>query len=352
MGRIRIHNLGEGLGDCFIIELIKNDNIESSENTTEKIVIMVDGHNYRKELSEDAHNDVNSEIKETLVNIKKVDYLVVTHCDADHIAGVIPLINDSTYNAVFANTVIIYNYIIENRVNYCHAQRFEKLIQNRKVVSSAADQKTLNLVEYHRNAKPSDQNLKLLHYDIRRTRVDPAECKNPNIAFLTLLQPNREGILAIQQHFRRHNINYQNSEKIEKKQPDAKMVNRNSIAFLLEYDKKTILFTGDGYFDEIEKRLEALTGFDKKKVDLIKIPHHGAEENNEKLVSFSQIHQCTNFIVTGEKEYKEKHPSGKLLRELLENAATRIYTKIEIDPAKCKIMVQPGQICKNTKIVI
>lgn len=49
---------------------------------------------------------------------------------------------------------------------------------------------------------------------------------------------------------------------------------------------------------------------------MIKIPHHGAKDNNKGLANFARNHGTREFIVTCNEDWNEKHPSEEILQEL------------------------------------
>ena len=63
---------------------------------------------------------------------------------------------------------------------------------------------------------------------------------------------------------------------------DASITNLSSIMFLVEFEGKKILFTGDGVGRDVldilsEKKM--LNSEGRLHVDILKVPHHGSERN-------------------------------------------------------------------------
>ena len=63
---------------------------------------------------------------------------------------------------------------------------------------------------------------------------------------------------------------------------DASITNLSSIMFLMEFEEKKILFTGDGVGRDVldilsEKKM--LNSEGRLHVDILKVPHHGSERN-------------------------------------------------------------------------
>ncbi|WP_201008725.1 MBL fold metallo-hydrolase [Paenibacillus glycanilyticus] len=78
----------------------------------------------------------------------------------------------------------------------------------------------------------------------------------------------------------------QSIEEISKKpfEPDTAEINGSSIAFILEFEGKRLLFLGDSHSDVVEHNLRKLlkqTNNDEEKLwfDLVKVSHHGSKFN-------------------------------------------------------------------------
>ena len=303
--------MGEGLGDCFFIEL-ENDYCET--------IIMVDG----RKGNGISYNRIEGQLEEYYKQNRKIDYLIVTHIDADHINGInriLKLPETNIIKKLFEKTIVIYNHVTRPVVNYGHAVIFEDLIKNYHVIPTCKK----NYIPY------SSPGLKILSYE-KRQHFDPRDQENDmEYAYLTLLHPSDKWEID-QVH-----QDYLDKTSKSKVQPKAELVNLYSIAFLIEYRKKTVLFTGDGNIEILKNKISKLKnmceGASHRKIDLIKMPHHGAKSNNIGLVEFAKNHQCGTFIVTGEKVWNHKHPSKELIVDLIKEFQTEleIYTNVQID---------------------
>jgi beta-lactamase superfamily II metal-dependent hydrolase len=78
---------------------------------------------------------------------------------------------------------------------------------------------------------------------------------------------------------------------------DTDAVNGSSIAFILEYEGKRILFLGDSHPSVIEKEIKKeICGKNQKlKVDLIKVAHHGSGGNITK--DLLEMIDCDKFLI-------------------------------------------------------
>jgi beta-lactamase superfamily II metal-dependent hydrolase len=102
---------------------------------------------------------------------------------------------------------------------------------------------------------------------------------------------------------------------------DASMTNADSLVFLFEYQGVSILFTGDSTPDELEKSI-ALLG-EGRKLDLIKLPHHGSCRNV--FPGWLRRVDCRNFIISSDgAELPDKQTIAVLLR-YAKGEAIRIF---------------------------
>ncbi|HSE42435.1 MAG TPA: MBL fold metallo-hydrolase [Acidobacteriota bacterium] len=100
----------------------------------------------------------------------------------------------------------------------------------------------------------------------------------------------------------------------EKFKGDKAEANGSSIGLLAEHDGKTIILGADAYAPVLLKSLKLLSGEEKTKVDVFKLPHHGSRANIntellEKIV-------CKKFLVsTNGKIFK--HPNQQAIARII-----------------------------------
>ena len=70
-----------------------------------------------------------------------------------------------------------------------------------------------------------------------------------------------------------------------------------------------------------------------RKIDLIKISHHGAFHNNSGLPKFAGNHKCTQYLVTGKETWDGDHPSKDLLKKIVDEVKEEVivFTHVNID---------------------
>ena len=199
-------------------------------------------------------------------------------------------------------------------MNYKDAFDFEKMIDGHYVVPTGR----YDYVNF------SNELLRIISLE-KRTRFDV----NDTYAYLTLIAPDRNGIqLAHEDYCAKFKNAENNIKSIE--QPKEHITNHNSIVFLLEFAGKKLLFMGDNNIDQIGPLIDQLKNMNKAKIDMIKIGHHGALDENDGLVEFAKKHECNQFIVTGEEMWNQKHPDKNIM-DGLDNSGIQdihLYTKI------------------------
>lgn len=309
--------MGSNLGDFFFIELEKNG---------VTCVIMVDGNTVK--------NGYTESTKCQIGKYERIDYLIITHIDGDHIKGVRKFWKDCRFRSKFEDTVIIYNFVTQKLVNYKDAFYFEKMIDGHYVVSTGR----YDYVNF------SNELLRIISLE-KRTRFNV----NDTYAYLTLIAPDKDGIkLVYEDYCDKFKSAGNNIGRIG--QPKENITNHNSIVFLLEFAGKKLLFMGDNNIDQIGPLIDGLKKMEEAKIDLIKIGHHGALDENKGLVEFAKKYKCNQLIVTGEENWNKQHPDEHIMEELNNSGIPDInlYTKIKFNNSTFSNIL----ICNKQEITI
>jgi beta-lactamase superfamily II metal-dependent hydrolase len=100
---------------------------------------------------------------------------------------------------------------------------------------------------------------------------------------------------------------------------DGSAANGSSIAFLLEYDGKRCLLTGDAHPKVLADSLElylAEKGLDRLPVDVFKLPHHGSKNNvSRRLLG---LLECRRYLIsTDSSGSRHKHPDDEAIARIL-----------------------------------
>lgn len=100
---------------------------------------------------------------------------------------------------------------------------------------------------------------------------------------------------------------------------DKEVKNNSSIAFVLTYEKHSILFAADSCSSILMRGLKEakLLKDGKAKFDLMHIPHHGSSRNS--CYRFLEAIDCPKYVITGNGENRYKLPDKETIARL--NAA-------------------------------
>ena len=91
---------------------------------------------------------------------------------------------------------------------------------------------------------------------------------------------------------------------------DDSKTNRSSIAFMLEYEGIKMLFPGDAPIQLFQDKLP-------KEIDIVKLPHHGSEKNiNEEFIRNTIV----SYYMLSTDGTKYGHPSKTVIANILNNA--------------------------------
>ncbi len=269
---LKIKVLPANCGDCIIVSFDDGDGIIKN--------ILIDGG------SGSVYDDI---LKNEIVMIKNkkqnIDLLVVTHIDDDHIGGIIKFIEDDTLNDCIKE---VWFNSWEN-----FGLSAVKLSHEQKEIS-AKQAKTL---------ENKLKNMAIWNNELIRQGI----CRNYNKAKITVVSPNQESLEKLKEYVKDEFVISESDDRnkqielLQKRkfQEDTSTPNGSSIAFVLEYHTKKILFTGDGFPSIILEGLQKMnfvTDGQKIHFDYVKLSHHASKYNTSDQL-LSNI-QCNNYVIT------------------------------------------------------
>lgn len=325
--QVKIQTFTVGAGDCITL-LLKNDDKEMH--------IMVDCGLYTQEVNDFIVNEFHN----------RIDYLIVTHIDNDHINGLIEMLKskpDLTINHIFYNC---YQRTSDNLQEWD-----EKMVDNMKRVYGHLPV-VVDMLEQKINAETSMSLAELILENENWKRAWRREYITDESSMVDLgdemgrmifLSPNKEALDTLDKKYRLlfwktlykpKKLDYDKEETIYeslirimeqednegfdeepvsskvldenalKLYADEKMkvlspANEASIAFIWEHEGHRILFMGDANPDQVVKKIGDVYKDTPKPVlfDAIKISHHGsAHSTSKELVS---IADSERYFVTG-----------------------------------------------------
>ncbi len=301
---IEFNDFSKGQEDFFLVKFIDDNKVE--------INILFDGGISSKKCLEHIRDDVNG----------KVDYIILTHIDQDHIKGLLKLYTkaeDYNLKSKLKDTVFVYNRFVNGLVSYNQAEAFEEMIQGREIICSYK--------EYQYNSG----NAIFLSAEQRRKLPK----KEKDQIYITFLSPtDRKEIEPLYDYYQQY------KEKNKNPSGNAYVVNKSSIMCLVEYEESLLLMAGDGYFKDILPTIKILTGSQTicpiSKNALIKISHHGSSENNEGLDEIIRIIPCDKFVLTNvEEALRNKKNSVKVDDYIINLSQTKsVYSNSDYNGLK------------------
>lgn len=261
-----------------------------------------------------------TELKKKLKELTKIDLVVITHIDDDHIAGVINLLNDNRNNSkikrVFFNSgSTLGESIIEEREVSLDEPIEEKSYKQGRTL----EQKLLELKIWERE--------KIIH------GMEDIEIENIKIK---VLAPFKEDLEILNNNWDEEMERYADEiksnelksgeSKIDYKNIDELInspenmsttdINKTSIVLLIEVENKKMLFAGDTSEENLKKSLINL-GYSKEnpiKLDLFKIPHHGSKNNISK--GLIEMIDCKLYLVSTNGK-SHGHPDKEVLAKII-----------------------------------
>ena len=344
-----------GAGDCILVDFIKED-----------YRILIDGgyaETYRKYLKR--------YLTELATQGKRINLLIVTHIDSDHIGGIQAFfeengvaetpsvigVDEVWYNAFFhVDTVKVHQkaipYTIREVLRGSLAVHNEVKSDGRNDISVIQGNTVAGLLKeigYNWNSSWEGNAVcvkncwqKKLTDKIQCTLLGPGEKELDELAqfWISKLKSNVRKFIVCddmlyseafecyyahngkeQEEPIRKDIAFGSMEK-EKEidwmkwagawsgQIDDREANRSSIAFMLEYEGVKLLFPGDCPIQLLQKELP-------KVIDIVKLPHHGSEKDiTKEFISNTEV----SYYILSTDGQRHGHPSKQVIANILQSA--------------------------------
>lgn len=301
---LRITSLPAGHGDCLLIEYGKR-------------AMLIDGG------TTGTYPRLKQHLKKVFGDRKPhLDLFVITHIDADHIGGAVKLLEDAdvTYDDIWFNG---WNHLKEKAppdvLGAKQAEVVSQLLRKRKLPwNEAFGGKAVVIDGKPRKIKlPGKLSLTLLSpYRTQLHKLIPAWRKELELAGMVDRNGNpippklRRGGPSDILGRRRIDVEALVGEKFES---DDKEANGSSIAFLLEYGKRRVLFTGDAHPGVL---VDSLRYVRNRKIDLLKVSHHGSCGNtSEELLKRLR---CRRYLISTNGAIFE-HPDATAIARIVKH---------------------------------
>ncbi len=305
---------------------------------------------------------VKSEIQRIKILGQRINLMVCTHMDNDHISGLVQILKKTNYDLVdnvwyngflqvvsrkfysqkdnnytdrdnkILETIISQGTIPdgEQEVGINEGMSMGVLVENRKIPlneivagQAISTESVRNTIEIAKNVYisilgPSKENI------IEVEEYWKKEMVSRNFMFrvsnkIKLMEAFEYQLERIKTQYLEERLNISEIDDLEKyigdlKEFDESIVNRSSISFILGYDNKKYLFLGDAVIDETTLRnIENVVGV-KYRFSAIKLPHHGSRYN----ITHEFICRYTAdeyYCLTNSKKYD--HPDLEVLATIL-----------------------------------
>lgn len=315
-------------GDCILIK--------TYDKNKEEFIILIDG---------GTPATFEYTLKEQIKEISKIDLLILTHIDNDHIGGLINLFKSSLIKKLEIDEVW-YNQpdveFYEPKTNKAtisvpQAEDWKGLIKQYKPDLIIKEISTQNKIIIIRGLEftilsPTIE-IKSQLYELWIKERENFKNKEVNIrALISTSIPSYSKSLE-----ELNKIDFKPETSINKD-----IYNSSSIAFLLECPDLTILLLADSRAEIIVDRLREQYDEDKPlEVDFVKISHHGSLNNTSQEL-LSLIKSNNYLISTNGGSSNHKHPSRETIARIVHKSNRKdnvlnIYTNYSVDKIKDKI---------------
>ena len=346
---IKIYMLPVEEGDCLFVEIC-------DENHNEFIVMIDSGtpHAWKK--------SVKPFLKNLKDKKKRVNLLIITHIDSDHIGGALKLYNEEDlYEIVDSIWYNGLNYILPANNNYVDVKRCDK------VCSTLCDSCSFNSEESENNisAKQAHMLTELLNRHSIKTNheYNYPICSNlpsleilPNI-YIDILLPTNQALQRLYTKFKKevnsismgteialskdsekafelttlcspeviytienisnNKLNISDIDFWAKQEAigDKSVINASSIAICIRAFGKVMLFTGDATSQDLILALKEWQGKTNLPMlfDVIKLPHHGSLNNCLELLDYID----GEYYLISTDGSKFNHPSKETLAKII-----------------------------------
>ncbi|TLD71697.1 hypothetical protein FEM03_06040 [Phragmitibacter flavus] len=269
-------------------------------------------------------------VKDRLVGLSNIELFVMSHIDADHIAGAVPLVKEAA--APFAPARVWYNARPQLQAAH-HRQSVLEAFGARQ-----GEKLARGIVNFGWpwNAEFASEIVS----------VDSPEAQEPislpGGLTIRLLSPRDEDLVALipvwdgeleKEGLRSFDPDRDDDPLSDEFEPfggapeveslaeasyqrDKTKPNGTSIAFIAEFEGKRVLLAADAHSEVLEAALRPLAEAEggTYRVDLLKVSHHGSKANTSK--DFPRLIDCIRFAISTDGS-RHHHPDAALISRFL-----------------------------------
>ncbi len=315
-------------GDCLLLQSSEGD---------KSILVLVDGGT-----SQTYENDLKPTIEALPRKAMKVDVVVLSHIDNDHILGLLDLFEDIEKNRDSKSDETIrivslwhnsFSDIIDeyrNNNSLIRSLSLPKLFSSITKKSNTMHLPVISALKGVGEGRDLRKLAQSLHIPINPQfggdLIVSSDTKKPvkvgNMK-ITILGPTQKNLVKLRKIWddwlKKHpSLLTKISDLQALKLLDHSIANLSSIMFLVESQEKKILFTGDGLGDDVIDILSERGLLDSEghyHVDVMKVPHHGSERNASP--EFFNTVTADTYVISA--NGRDDNPSLSTLKWIIES---------------------------------
>lgn len=278
-------------------------------------------------------------VKRDLAAVGELELFVMSHIDADHIAGAVPLVRENAppfrpkrvwYNARPQLVAAQDREPIHEPFSARQGEKLSRGIVNFGWPWNGEFSSEIVSTDSPEALRPiplaGDLSIRLLSPpDAKLKQLLPEWDNELAKVGIRTFDPDAEGAEPLAPQFER--LGALNVENLagQTYQADETRPNGTSIAFIAEFAGKRILLAADAHSDVLEQALGRLAEAEggRYRLDLLKVSHHGSKANTSP--GFVRLIDCTRFAVSTNGS-RHKHPDRETIARLLFADQTRTKT--------------------------
>jgi beta-lactamase superfamily II metal-dependent hydrolase len=273
----------------------------------------------------------------------KLDLVVLSHVDEDHVYGLLELMSDLRHQQQSASPKTIdidalWHNSFSGTIGRDLQNRFRQMMAaiprsgEKKMVSDRANRSINQGDRLHTMAKGLGIDLNP-HFGEERLITVEGSPQGVDVGNLNLriVGPTQKNLRRLRKQWlkwlkdQEKRVRDPDPAAAERalREADTSVPNLSSIMFLARADERTILFTGDGRGDHLLIGLDQAGLLDcegKLHVDVLKLPHHGSMNNVSE--EFFQAVAADHYVVSAD-GVKHPHPSLETLVWIVQSAKER-----------------------------
>ena len=234
--------------------------------------------------------------------IERLELFVLTHIDADHIAGAIPMLEDKTLpidiREIWFNG---WDHLPKRFLSVKQGERFSELIKERRIPWNA---------RFNGRAIATAEDRLPIHElegGLRLTVLSPTQGKLGRLARVWKKEIDRHFLGLEAGKPRRPRFLARNPTKstnvpalaATRFRSDRSVPNGSSIALLAEYGRESVLLAGDAHAPVLTRSIATILrdrNLERLKIGALKVSHHGSRGNTN--VRLLQLLDCKRYLIS------------------------------------------------------